>query len=313
MSQSHAVRSVRLAALVFAGVFALISLASSPTPKFARWLAAQGLGPELAGMLLHVLPVVVSGLATYGAGMWALRLRSPVWKGVVRGGAGMLVGVGLGLCLDAFSALAPIVTALLGPSLDGGFGVIIGWVEGALFFTMGLTLAGLHVFGRSAVEVMNLGPVSDLQLPATRKERLDSKRAAGGLLLMGFGLCALLLCVQAQAASALMRGVLAGVAVLGLGWSTWLCWVQYRNLDEAMRLAVLRAYALSGAGACVIFTVWALAESFLPVAAPTALDVLVLLVALQWACMILTLKSTFGLTQCEPEESAPAAPVRVDA
>lgn len=307
MSAAPAARLAH-AALVLAGIIALISAVSTPTPKVARLLAAQGLGPEAVTILMHGAPVLATAVTAYAAGMLALRLKRPLWKHVVRGGGGMVIGFVLAVFLDAFAALGPVFTRALGPLERPGFGALLGWIEGVSFLLIGLTLAALHVFGRSAVEVMNLGPVSDAQLPATRKEWLDNNRAAAGLLGMGVGLCALLLCVQAQAANSTVRAVLAAVAVVGLSWSNWLCWVLYRGMDEAMRLAVVRGYALSAVGATVVFTVWALAGGFFPIVGPTALDGVAILLGLQWVSMTLSLKSTFGMVDCELDEHAAVAP-----
>jgi len=304
-------RGPALAATVAFGVaFALLSATAKPSPKRLAALLEAGVEPAIAAALLHVAPVALVMAIVLVLGLAPLKGGARVGMLAIGGG---VAGFVLSLCLDVFAATAGWLASVTGPLPEAGRAEYLGWSLTLLLCAMGLGYLGFAAFGRTALEVMAIRPVSAEQAEVTRADRANVGRGAWALLAMGIGLGALTLLRQAEAAPLAVRLALGAAFALAFGAACWQQWRLYRETDELLRLATLQAYALSGVAATIGLGVWAVAAEIARGAGPSPFEAFIAFFLVQTVGSLAVSARSVGSGMSCDGQDADVAPLRADA
>lgn len=255
-SPAAARRPALLFATGFALVMGMLSATARPEEDALAALTTRGVAEPTATLLLHLAPVLATFLVLTVSGPATVRLR-PLARGLVLGVAGGVCGLVLSLCLEVFAATGASLERLTGPLGEPSWAEVAGWMLAVGAVVLGFGLALARAFGRPALEAMALRPLSEDAASTTRLERINQGRAGMGMALLGGSVAALTLLHQAEAAPLEMRATLALVFLVLTGRSWWVSWLIYRDMDELMRLACIKGYALSGVVAGLGVSLWA--------------------------------------------------------
>lgn len=258
-AQAYRSNPILRAALAFGAVTALLSAASRPTGKTLDWLVARGAPEDLATVFLHVAPVfAIGGAVAIGAALG--RRMKPLARGLALAVCGMIGGFLLAVCLDVFAAVADALRPSVGGLGEPGGVELLAWSVSVISFLLGLMILAVRVFGRAAVELAAIRPVSAEQAAVTRKDRELFGWAGASSIVQGVAVGAVALLHQSapEAGARMPLALFAGSAVLA---AVALQAAVYLRMDEFLRRAVIDAYALSGALTIVGLAGWTLMEA----------------------------------------------------
>ncbi|MBI1188384.1 MAG: hypothetical protein GC206_13805 [Alphaproteobacteria bacterium] len=255
---------------------ALMSATGAPDPEATAWFQSLGLDASGARAAIHATPVVLSVVVLGGVVAIGARLKRGV-RHTLYGVAGAIVGFCTALCMELFAGFEGILTALVGPLDEATDIVQLGWIFAGFSIIFGAMMAAFAVFGRRAVEAIQLESCDAEALDVRRTERFGFAWASVGLVGQGLAVGGLALAIQASANP--MPGFGAGLVGAALFVaSSWRLWAGF---DEFLRRMVIDSYAISA----ILFTVgafaWAGAEAIGAAPAIDAFGALLAFLALQ--------------------------------
>jgi hypothetical protein len=268
--------------MLAAGVaMSVLSLTGAPTPKTVARLEAAGLGPDLAGPLLHVVPVL-AGMLCIGAGGLLARGRGPLARGAILAGAGGILGFLSAFCLDLLVAVPALMERLTGPLRDATALDVAAWSLAALSMAFGLMTLAVAQFGTPAMRAINFEGLDEEALEVRQRDRGVYRLSALGIIGQGVFMGALAVLHQMEpTATGAARGIAVvtlALGVLAFAWSSWRIWA---GMDELMRRTVMDAYAWSGIVVTVAGVVWAVLEALRITPPLSAYAMIILLIAVQ--------------------------------
>jgi hypothetical protein len=259
---------------------AALSATGAPTPKTVALLERSGVGPDLAGPLLHVAPLVIAVAAWFLMRVLA-HGRGATGRALIYAGVGGAVGFALAFCLDLFVGVLSAIERITGPLRESGKLDLIAWTVAGVSFFWAALMALAAMFGAPALRAMTSEQADPECFDVRGRERRHFAVSAIGMAGQGLFVGALAVAHQLDTASAVVRLGVAGAVALGAFAFAWSSWTLWRDFDELQRRAVVEAYAWSGFIASIGCLAWATLESLALAPPLTAFGAVVALVILQ--------------------------------
>lgn len=271
----------------------MIALVSTGAPEPEPLAALEKLGapPAVALFAMYVIPVaallIVLPLARLIAKGRPLAVRWAIYAL-----AGMVVGITLGICLELFANVGPLIAAATGPLSEPTLLDSFLWILAGFSLVVGVLLAAIALFGQGAMQALQVEDVDDPDcMEVRRSERGMFGWAAVSMMTLGLGVAALAVVRQAPEEARLAPALLAIAACAASAWANYVLW---RGFDEMQRRHVVEGYAVSAIALTLSAFVWAAIQPLGLAPAMDATGVFLALVVIQLIATSVVTASVMG-------------------